>query len=265
MTAHSPENWEDRKAWDRFYEEQIAARGNSPPEAEFTTLRFLKFARHQGGRVWFPGCGLDAYPKTYAERGCSVLATDFSSVAVRYQQGIAAALGARGTAEAFAVAEQDFTRETPDGEFDVVINCRAYQGLSASAMQAGAMHFFAALRAGGACVIDTINVQGLRRTLIEDALAGAGFYLPLQKSNRWYREQLDSTGILYWMVMGRPRIPYAKQYQAERFEEFRERDQRILDSLRAEYERRCKEEAAEVEATVRDPATKVAHIVYSTG
>lgn len=43
------------------------------------------------GRVWFPGCGLDPYPHTYAERGYTVFATDFSSVAVGYQQRLAAA------------------------------------------------------------------------------------------------------------------------------------------------------------------------------
>ena len=42
------------------------------------------------------------------------------------------------------------------------------------------------------------------------------------------------------------------------------RIEQAFNSFRAEYERRRNEEAAEVEATVTGPATKVAHIVYAT-
>src|SRR5262249_1338288 len=148
----------------------------------------------KGGRIWFPGCGLDPYPKAYAERGCNVLATDFSSVAVRYQQRLAEAFSEENPSAkdrgAFAVAEHDFTQGAPDGEFDVVINCRGFQGLSSGAMRAAAGHFHAALRPGGASIIDTMNVQGDDRNLIEDSLMAAGFFIPFQKSERWYRQQL---------------------------------------------------------------------------
>jgi hypothetical protein len=198
-----------------------------------------------------------------------VLATDLSSVAVRYQQRLAAAFAkenksasVRGT---LAVAEHDFTQDKPDREFDVVINSRAFQGLSAYAMHAAAGHFYAALRPGGACIIDTINVQGHDRILIEDSLMAAGFYIPYQESERWYRRQLDSTGIVYGMVLGRPRIPMRDQYPREQFAELAKPDQQILDSFRGEYERRLEDESAEVNAILNDPATIVAHVVYATG
>jgi hypothetical protein len=101
--------------------------------------------------------------------------------------------------------------------------------------------------------------------LIEDSLLAAGFYISFQKSERWYRQQLDSSGIVYGMLLGRPRIPNRDQYPPERFRELAERDQQILDSFKAEYQRRREDEAAEVNAIVNDPATIVAHVVYPTG
>lgn len=132
-------------------------------------------------------------------------------------------------------------------------------------MRAAAGHFYAALRPGGACIIDTINVQGDHRNLIEDSLTAAGFYIPFQESAQWYRHRLDSTGITYWMVLGRPHIPGNHQYPPEHFREFAERDQQILESFRAEYERRRKDEAVRVNDIVNNPATIVAHVVYTTG
>jgi SAM-dependent methyltransferase len=268
MINRPPENWNDKDAWDRYFNaELLADRAASYPD--FIVLRFLTFAHEKGGRIWFPGCGLDPYPTSYAERGCKVLATDFSPVAVKYQQQRAAAFQKESpSAEAHGaldVAEHDFTQGAPDGEFDVVINCRAFQGLSSNAMLAAAKHFRAALRPGGVCIIDTINVQGESRNLIEDCLMAAGFYIPFHESERWYREQLDASGIVYSMVLGCPRIPARDQYPPEHFSEFRARDQKILDSFRVEYERRRQEEAVHVNATINDPTAIVAHVVYATG
>jgi hypothetical protein len=268
MSNGPPKDWSDRDAWDRYFNAEVLA-GRIRSDPDFIVLRFLSFAHEKGGRIWFPGCGLDRYPYTYALQGCKVLGTDFSSVAVMYQQRLAAdflkkaeSAEVRGT---FAVAEHDFTQTPPEGEFDVVINCRAFQGLSPGAMRAAAGHFYATLRPGGACIIDTMNVQGQGRNLIEDSLTAARFCVPFQKSERWYRQQLDDTGIVYAMVLGRPRIPAHGQYPPERFTEFRERDQKVLDSFWAEYERRRQDEAAEVDAIVNDPAARVAHVVYATG
>lgn len=268
MTSSPPEDWNDRDAWDRYFDAELSA-GLTAPYPDFIVLRFLSFALEKGGRIWFPGCGLDPYPRAYAERGCRVVATDLSRVAVTFQQRLAAGfLEETGSAilqGTLAVAEHDFTQGVPDGVFDVVINCRAFQGLSAASMMAAAKHFFAALRPGGACILDTMNVQGDLRTLIEDSLMAAGFYMPFQKSERWYREQLDATGIVYGMVLGRPHIPGRNQYPPERFREFAERDQKILDSFRVEYERRHQDEAVEVTARTQDPVTTCAHVVYATG
>ena len=217
MTHSPPKDWNDKDAWDRYFNAELLA-GRTPSDPDFIILRFLSFVHEKGGRIWFPGCGLDLYPYTYAQPGCKVLATDFSSVAVRQERLAADFLKKNESARVqgtFAVAEQDVTQYAPDGEFDIVINSRAFQGLSSNAMRAAAGHFYTALRTGGACIIDTINVQGHNRDLIEDSLIAAGFYIPFHKSERWYRQQLDSTGIVYEMVLGRPHIPNRDQYPGE--------------------------------------------------
>jgi hypothetical protein len=227
MTHRPPENWDDKNGWDRYFEAELSA-GRTAPYADAIVLRFLSFALEKGGRIWFPGCGVDPYPRTYAMRGCNVLATDISSVAVRYHQGLAATFLENEESGAlqgsFSVVEQDFTHERPDDTFDVVINCRAFQALSSSAMRAAADHFYAALRPGGAAIVDTMNVQGNNRSVIEDHLIAAGFYIPFQRSERWYRSQLDSTGIVYEMVLGRPLIPNRNQYPQNRFSKMAARD-----------------------------------------
>jgi hypothetical protein len=177
---------------------------------------------------------------------------------------------AEGTAKVqgtMAVAEHDFTRGKPEGEFDLVVNSCAFQGLSADRMRAAAGHFYAALRAGGVCILDTMNVQASNlRNQIEDGLIEAGFFLPGLKSERWYRRQLDSTRIVYGIVLGRPRIPNLNQYPPERLHEMARRDQEILDSFQGEYELRLKDEGEEDSQTlVNKPAAKVAYVVYATG
>src|SRR5215510_2092679 len=265
MRDSPPRDWNDKDAWDRYFDAALSA-GHASSYPDGIVRRFLNLAHEKGGRIWFPGCGLDPYPITYAERGCNVLATDFSPAAIKYQRQLAAAFvratasgKVRGTLD---VMEHDFTHSAPGGTFDLVINCRAFQGLSASGMAGAAIHFHAALRPGGACIIDTMNVQGDRRNVIENSLLAAGFYIPFEKSGRWYREQLNATGITYWMVLGRPHVPRLNQYPPERFSECAERDQKILDSFHAEYERRCQDEAADVNAKTNDPATVAAHVVY---
>jgi 2-polyprenyl-3-methyl-5-hydroxy-6-metoxy-1,4-benzoquinol methylase len=279
MQHHPPEDWADKSAWDRYLSaearesEAFRARSHNP-------LQFVKFAIERGGRVWFSGCGVDPAPRAYAALGCTVLATDLSAVAVDWQRARAREpptalfedwaswVSEHELAEAagtLTAMEHDFTATAPEGPFDVMINRRAFHGLSPAAKAAGARHFFRALRPAGAAIFDTLNIQGKERTLLEDSLIEAGFYVPFHKSERWYRDKLDGTGIVYAMILGRPIVPHWDQYPAKKFAEFEKRDREILMSFRSEYERRRLEEAPEVQATLEDPGTIAAHMVYSTG
>jgi hypothetical protein len=284
MRTNPPVDWSDIGGWDRHLASRASPGPFGVPTAIGTrgweSVRFLKFVKQRGGRVWFPGCGVDPGPRFYACAGCTVLVTDFSRVAVLVQRKFATMApdamfadwpsfartnAISDTAGRFDVAEHDFTIGTPAGVFDVVLNCRAFQGLSPSAMRAAAEHFFAALRPGGAALIDTINVQGRARDVLEDSLTDAGFFLPFSGTERWYRDQIESTGIVYAMVLGHPAIPDQGQYPAGRFEEDATRDRAILASLRGEYEARLAAEKPSVKAVLDKPETIVAHVVYATG
>jgi hypothetical protein len=132
-------------------------------------------------------------------------------------------------------------------------------------MAAAARNFFAALRPGGVAFIDTINVQGRARDVLEDSLIDAGFFLPFNTSERWYRAQLKSTGIVYGMVLERPQIPNCGQYPAKHFHEYAKRDHKILESFRTTYEAQRAAEESSVRAVLDSPQAKIAHVVYSTG
>jgi hypothetical protein len=166
----------------------------------------------------------------------------------------------------FEVAEQDFTAAAPDAEFDIVLNCRAFQGLSRIAKCAAAQRFFGVLRPGGVAVIDTMNLQGSdARNEIEDCLAEAGFYVPFSDVERWYRQQLDGTGISYGMVMGRPRVSFNRNNSIKNSMAQWERDQSILDSFAEDYKARQNEAAPLVKEVCGRAETVVAYVIYPTG
>jgi len=91
----SPADWNDRKAWDRYlHANYIRGPFAVPTEVGapgWQSVRFLDLVKARGGRIWFPGCGTDIAPRFYASAGCSVVATDFSPVAIRAQRTFAAA------------------------------------------------------------------------------------------------------------------------------------------------------------------------------
>lgn len=284
-TDGAPVDWRDKKEWDRYHHQrscaipfEVPARVGAPG---WESVRFLDLVRATGRRIWFPGCGTDVGPRFYAGLGYKVLATDFSPVATRVQRKLAALppervftgwaafvrqsdapIEASGQLD---VAEHDFTTGAPNGVFDVMINRRAFQGLSASAMLQGARNFFAALRPGGVAIIDTMNVQGDLRNVIEDSLATAGFFLPFSDSERWYRTQLASTRIPFGMIMGRPRVRYNRQNSSKSSMAAWEHDQIVLDSFAEEYKARLEAERPFVEEISRSAETIVAHVIYATG
>jgi 2-polyprenyl-3-methyl-5-hydroxy-6-metoxy-1,4-benzoquinol methylase len=275
--AEPPKVGRDSTEWDEYFRDELKDSHQRTPRVG-PAFRFLEFALEKGGHVWFPGCGIDACPRMYAAMGCNVIATDFSSVAIEYQKrladadprswlkdpnsGLAERLSTSGT---FATSQHDFTKEKPPSTFDVVINSLAFQGLSESDMHVAARHYMEALRPGGTLFVDTMNVQGRSRNVIEQSLASAGFFIAFSASERWYRDQLEATGIVHLMILGYPDIPNWRQYPEDRFEEYETRDRAILESFRAEYERRREEEASLVEATMKNEQTVEAIVVYSTG
>lgn len=69
-----PLDWSDMEGWNRCLKAEAARGPFGVPTAigarGWQSVQFLKFARHLGGRVWFPGCGTDPGPRFYAYVGC---------------------------------------------------------------------------------------------------------------------------------------------------------------------------------------------------
>ncbi|MCA9716652.1 MAG: class I SAM-dependent methyltransferase [Myxococcales bacterium] len=279
--ARLPRDWSDVEGWNRYYRDLLADGRDYTWRAD---MRFLGHAYSLGRRVWFAGCGVALAPILYRDAGLDVLATDISTVAVERQQQrhqrprkpdgdavIRELLREHELPEeperpgSFEARVHDFTEGPPARERDLVINARAFQGLSPDAMNRAARSHHDALRAGGHAIFDTNNVQGERRTAIEDALIGAGFYIPGNASERWYRERLAETGIVHIMILGRPRIPGRGQYPEDEFEQRAREDQAILDRFTDEYRARCAAENDEVQRVLNERARRVAIVVYNTG
>jgi SAM-dependent methyltransferase len=276
--AIPPEDWTDVQGWNRYL--RVQARDTPKSADDVPSLRFAPFVIREGGRVWIPGCGVDPAPALYAALGCHVTATDLSPFAITWQERLSKRPPARVVSDweaftrnnelvpapgEFRAVVHDFTRAGLGGPFDVVINSRAYSQLEPDAQARAARHFAESLRPGGHLVIDVLNVQGAGRSTLEDNLLGAGFFIPGHDAERWYRDRLDATGIVYAMVLGSPVIPQWDQYPAHEDQARREQDQAMLDSFRAEYEARIEAAVPEARRRLDDGVTKIAHVVYSTG
>jgi SAM-dependent methyltransferase len=278
VTIYPPEDWSDLHGWDRYLRSQA---GETPDSADdILSLRFVPLVIREGGRVWIPGCGVDRGPALYAALGCSVTATDISPFAIEWQERLAARPPSRVTRGwrsftrsndlvpapgRFRAIVQDFTVERPEGPFDVVINCRACSQLEPDAQRRAAHSFATSLRPAGHLVVDTLNVPGPGRNLLEDNLLAAGFFIPGRDAERWYRDRLEATGIIYALVLGRPHIPLRDQYPPHEFEARKKQDQATLDSFGAEYQARLDAAVPEARRRLEDGVTRIAHVIYSTG
>ena len=257
-----PKDWADRQGWDRYFDSELERARNSPHHrGGFGGPLFMIWVE-RGCWTWFPGCGLDWSPAGCAKNeGGLVLATDFSPVAIRYQQFLAEesrkSVTPDGLGGTLDVLEHDFTSGAPDVGFDVVINHSAFSGLSAGAMAAAARSFHDALKPGGCCYINTINVgdREIRRQM-EGSLAAAGFYMIEQKSTDWHREQVDAicheTG---WSL----------DLRREQFGEWSELTRPKFDALIPEYSRRRKEDEAELAVIRAEGKLRRAEVIYCSG
>ena len=146
--------------------------------------------------------------------------------------------------------------------FDVVINTRAIQALPDASLRAAAQVHFDALRPGGRAIFGTMNLQGHGRERLEASLEEAGFFVPVRRATKWYREALDSTGLDYAFILGVPRVYAVGEYL--------DRSKRLaaearLAEFRAEFERRAEEEWSRTLVRMEDGVSRVAHVVYNTG
>jgi len=256
-----PVDWSDAAAWDAYHAATKLPAPISPIELGLQYVPAFREQRFR--RVWFPGAGTSAAPRAFAQLGFDVVSTDFSAVAVEAQERFASApftvdLSDYGekVPTKLQVLKHDFRQPLDLPPFDVIVNRRSYQGLSTADQATAARQHYDALRPGGWAMFETMNVQGDRRNILEDAIGAAGFSLPLNRSHRWYRAELAKTGLRFVIILGRARIPGPNPSAAE---------QERLDILTKEFAERSGLEAEEWASRTSARTDRVAHMVYSTG
>lgn len=109
-----------------------------------------------------------------------------------------------------------------------------------------------------------MNVQGERRDQLEDALANAGFCVPLRVLNKCYRQALADTGIPHLLVLDAPMIPKRDDYPYphKRGSPKYNRDIKILRDITADYRSRMQPEYENEQQNV-DETRKHALVIYS--
>ncbi|MHC5537679.1 class I SAM-dependent methyltransferase [Singulisphaera rosea] len=271
-----PEAWNDHAGWNAHYESRFALAERAPWDEEIGSIgaeelpSFAEGFRSRGWMaVWVPGCGLSPLARLLAHLGLQVVATDVSSVAVRFQQShqgefahLIEHIGPPDPAGSFAAERHDFRDAFRREAFDLILNVKSFQAFPVEDMARIARFHAEALRGGRYAYFDTMNIQGERRDQLEQALEGGGFAVPLMALNRWYRLELHKTQIPHIFVLGQPIIPRVGEYAED--DQKRDRDMARLREISEDYRNRLQAEQG-AERQRLGPKAKVAHVIYSTG
>ncbi|OQY55606.1 MAG: hypothetical protein B6247_07115 [Candidatus Parabeggiatoa sp. nov. 2] len=247
----TPDNLDDHVAWEQYYQAYLSSINHSVESdnwdkiKNWQTLSYLGVALHSKERkVWFPGCGLDITPFIYSHAGCRVFGTDISAYLSNFLNELATENieALIENHEAFAkelkdhgfefehlkprFLTHDFRESFAEGKFDLIVNKKSFQLLPQESLKKASKTFFEATTVGGKAIFITLNVQGERRSIIEDHLIEAG----------------DKGG-----------------------EEQATKDKEILRAYDKEYLDRKKTEQQEDECVLHDGKTKLAYVIYNTG
>jgi len=223
-------------------------------------------------KIWFAGCGISLLPKTLAQRGFEVYATDVSPTAIAFQNSdderiqnlidekVKLEINKTGSLQAEI---QDFRQSYKNEFFDLIINTKALQGFDKNTMAKVARTHYDALKPSYQAIFDTVNVQGERRELLEESLVNAGFIIPFYELNCWYRNKLNETKLPYVFVLGNPIIPWQGIYADDK--DKREQDMKIIHAITNEFREKQRENLQSEQVKLKNPQAKIASIIYSTG
>ncbi len=208
----SPQEWEDHLS-------RLIAQGHHREEIAFLyhierAILYLPWLLAQRERrVWFAGNGLSFAPLLFAGYGCEVWTTDIAPSAIK----MLASHQTPRWIEMFPSLTQhlqkhhlpfpphaplllyprceDFCKQAPQDELDLILNFRALQCLSPLQQAQAIAIFFDALREGGRLIVEIQHASPQEWNEIEDHLYKAGFALPFSDAARWYRSALQQQGI----------------------------------------------------------------------
>jgi hypothetical protein len=261
-----PADWNDIAGWDRHHVETSVAERIAAARRALRYVPDLEANRLK--RVWFPGCGTSFAPRSYAELGFDVTASDLSREALDvqwqskqasgdllrmlYEQAVSGLAPERGGA--FRTQKHDLRSPWEGPPFDCVLNIRALSGFDAKTRTAIAASQLGALRPGGWAIFETSGVGPDARDALEEVLLGAGATLPLHACERWYRQALRDTGLPVTFVLGHPRVLASEEHVEQPGE------QEQLDEIERAYLARRREERAREGPP--PPEARLAFVLY---
>jgi hypothetical protein len=224
VEVEMPDDWNDHAGWNRYYRHRIEQRDWQSSLFDYFFQRDGPELRAAGcQRVWVPGCGITSAPSRLAHMGFEVVATDASSVAVRFQQQAKyrfpepAVPGGSLTAEV-----HDFRTDFEVDAFDWILNDKAIQRLAPDDMIRAARVHRQALRPGRWAWFCTWNLDLAYLDRVERTLDTAGFAMHIYRGELFhlsYKRALDRTGVAYEMVDNHPRaIEPRRRWFAPRFD-----------------------------------------------
>lgn len=275
-----PIDWNNTEEWNNYFENNQIVIENIEEYDIKDSLRYFQTVANK--KVWISGCGLELTPWLFSNLNCKVLATDISKTAIKFQKELSNKNPFKSLNKLKPILENiegeyhpkfiqpeikvaDFRNDTPNEKYDVILNNKAIQGLSNEDIEKAAKVFFNSTKKGGMIIASTMNVQGQKRSDIENAFAKSGYFIPNMEANQWYRKKLEETGILYVMILGNPMIPQWGQYENNGGKKQEEEDKEILRSFRSEYQERLNINYEKDKENYRPEIDKLAYIIYNTG
>ena len=237
-----PADWDDLDAWDRFHAQTPMG---DRIDAARRALRYVPdLEAAQLKQIWFPGCGTSLAPRAYSELGFNVVASDLSREAlnaqwqssvgvsahllgVLYEQAVSGLAPERGGK--LDVVKHDLAEPFERDGLSAVLNIYAFAGFDDETKRAIAASHLKALDPGGWAIFQVAGAANNLRDAMEDLLLEAGFAMPLNACERWYRRELDDTGLPISFRLGRPRVDSEQGYEEQAG------DQDRLDAIEKAY------------------------------
>jgi len=282
MEKKLPANWNEISEWNTYHSADEFHIHHIQALEILDALRYVPIVeKYDEKSVWISCCGKELAPWFYANLGCKVLATDISDVAITFQKEIMkinpfevlkdldeAIIKTKIQSENIFIQpelEVHDCRKNLDTDdlYNVIINRQSFNGFTPQEMEKIARVYENALEEGGTLIIDTLNIQGSKRTIIENALLKVGFFIPEINATQWYRSKLESTGIQYIMILGTPVLANRAAYENNGGAEKAQADEEILRSFRPEYNERVKENQF-YDNRRSNKTDKTALVVYNT-
>jgi SAM-dependent methyltransferase len=280
--TNMPKGLSDPLKWEEYYQSIVGTKDEAG-HISFGAIgghldHFCSLAaEHSYTSVWIPGCGLSALPMALSAYGLNVTATDASPTAIKFQHSFYASelvkyrervaeksewIAANSpSAGSFAAEVHDFRSGYKSDAFDLIINVKSFSGLPRDIMDTVAAVHAQALRPGGRAYFDTLNVQGQNRKDVEQALTDAGFTIPYHEVTTRYRESLESTGIPYVFILGRPVVQRSATDQEDEWLAKRDR----LFAIHNEYEAEMRATEHDEKRRLSEPDARVAIMIHNTG